>query len=639
MSTTNAASFYNTMGSNHSAKNSSNIQMDSTKSMKDGVEIPEFLSPFLGGTTFLPYPNTASGEQNNSTTPTTFHITTNNNTACPDEDDSEDCSHYEQEEIKQQLSLEMKGVDDDMALLRQQTLELDEAVRKLSQYYITLEKLKEKIKLLELKKVVLVTSKDSLEGIIDVKLRRAEGLRDKILAGAISNNSAQDEVDYGDKHDGWFIARRESRRGSKDGGPLDADEIVAQNNTTEASCSMRKIDLASDEQQPLAAIAISEKGMGSSADVSIKAERFEVAYVSTPQHVEMVANACAGNISEVDDGPPVTNEKEMELPNKSDDPLPAPDLDLYNFQESSPSSENTSSSVLSALVGKEVSFCLKIGDLGVENLNDAGMHVELNRDINCTLLCAILSILAERGMKHTHLDDRKVWKPSKDTGQFMRKNKRAALGSEILVWSGHPFDFSSCKKMNNFEEKMYGTDLTVVRACGVVQVKPKCLLELLLDNDRVKTYNKMSLGRSNELVLQAGVDTAGPFGVGHIIVAKSLSKPPLVRKPIQFISMMHARTLDPKKGEGKGYLIVTRGVEECSSFSKSKSLGNQILFSFNLLREIKAEANDDDSAWTEMTTISHVNIANAPSFLATSVGMKSAKNFIADVRKACAGVS
>jgi len=595
---------------------------------EDGVGIPEFLSPFLGGMTFLPYADNNvppvlqrgnKDKQSNSsknTTSTTSHSATTNSTACSDDDDDNDggsgSSEETMKEVKQKLESEMKGVDDDMELLRQHTDELNEVRRKLSRYYVSLDQLKQKIELLELKKVVLATTKDSLEGSIDNKLRRAERLREKLLVRAVSN-FAEGEV----------------------------DDCIAASNSSESDEHDDVESSAVGGSSSVVAIATHENGKDLlQVDGSATTVRSEVMHVAvnSPHVVNMAENGCTVKNNDNDDDQFAGDKKEsssLEESSNNDDPLPPPDLDLYNFHESSMSPDSRLPSESPTLEEREVSFCLKVGDLDLGDLDDVGLHVELNRrDIDCALFCAILSKLVERGLKHTHLDDRKIWKPSKETDKLIRKNKLTALGSEILVWSGHPSDFSTGKKTNGFKDNMYGTDLPIVRARGMVQIEPKRLLDLLLDNDRVKSYNEMSLGRSDELVLQTGVDTIGPFGVGQSIVVRSLSKPPLVRKPLEFINMMHARSLYPSQGEGKGYLIVTRGVEESSSFLKSKSLGNQILFSFNLLREVTVAENN--FTWTELTTISHINIANVPSFLATSVGMKSATSFIADVRKACA---
>ena len=75
---------------------------------------------------------------------------------------------------------------------------------------------------------------------------------------------------------------------------------------------------------------------------------------------------------------------------------------------------------------------------------------------------------------------------------------RRALDDEmtVLVWTG---------KFK--EEDGYGSELPVVKTLSIIPMSPRKMAELLMDSDRVKTYNKMSLGRNDEVTFQNGIDT------------------------------------------------------------------------------------------------------------------------------------
>eukprot|EP00804_Cyclotella_cryptica_P001599 CCRYP_014939-RA/>CCRYP_014939-RA protein AED:0.04 eAED:0.04 QI:151/1/1/1/1/1/2/611/601 len=97
---------------------------------------------------------------------------------------------------------------------------------------------------------------------------------------------------------------------------------------------------------------------------------------------------------------------------------------------------------------------------------------------------------------------------------------------EVLVWSGK---FTSSDGQ--------GAELPIVKTMAVIDKSPKYLAELLMDSNKVRIYNKMSLGRSDELVFQMGVDTVnGSFGDGESKVVRNLTKPPMMNNILEFIS-------------------------------------------------------------------------------------------------------
>lgn len=226
------------------------------------------------------------------------------------------------------------------------------------------------------------------------------------------------------------------------------------------------------------------------------------------------------------------------------------------------------------------------------------------------------------------------WKPStkfteKNFPDISNKGKNIinVLGEEILVWFA------------KFDDHCYGHTLPLVKTRAIVNMSPKAFAELLMDSSKVKLYNKMSLGRADAKVFQAGVDTVGEFGNGEAKIVRNLTKPPLTKKTLEFVTLMHARKLDPDHGEGEGYLVVSRAVggrlerdaaetpTDASDVTTMERLRSEILLGVNVLRAIEGEPNK-----TDLTSVTHVNSPLVPALAAKKVGFKGAVGFIRDIR-------
>lgn len=187
---------------------------------------------------------------------------------------------------------------------------------------------------------------------------------------------------------------------------------------------------------------------------------------------------------------------------------------------------------------------------------------------------------------------------------------------EVLVWSG------------NFTHGLYGSDLPTVRAEGVINMAPIALVDLLVDSSRVQEYNKMSLGRDDVLVLQDDLENDGPFGRSVTKVVRSASKPPLVRKTMEFVTLMHARKLE----DGKGYLIVSRAVTQAEEAinSDGKVLRSEILMGVNIIRNVEGDENR-----AVMINVNHIRSPMVPMVIAKKIGLSAAVGFFNDLRSLC----
>eukprot|EP00566_Odontella_aurita_P036660 CAMPEP_0113530230 /NCGR_PEP_ID=MMETSP0015_2-20120614/2821_1 /TAXON_ID=2838 /ORGANISM="Odontella" /LENGTH=469 /DNA_ID=CAMNT_0000428923 /DNA_START=443 /DNA_END=1852 /DNA_ORIENTATION=+ /assembly_acc=CAM_ASM_000160 len=188
--------------------------------------------------------------------------------------------------------------------------------------------------------------------------------------------------------------------------------------------------------------------------------------------------------------------------------------------------------------------------------------------------------------------------------------------NDVLVWSG------------NFTHGLYGSDLPTVRAEGVVNMAPSALVDLLLDNSRVYEYNKMSLGRDDVLVLQDDLENDGPFGQSITKVVRSASKPPLVRKSLEFVTLMHVRKLE----DGNGYLIVSRAVTQAEEAinSDGKVMRSEILMGVNIIRNVEGDNNR-----AIMINVNHIRSPMIPMMIAKKIGLSAAVGFFTDLRALC----
>ena len=238
--------------------------------------------------------------------------------------------------------------------------------------------------------------------------------------------------------------------------------------------------------------------------------------------------------------------------------------------------------------------------------------------------------LARSGVYHTF--DTHMWNPEGKTAKLMKMKEHAwykctwekdglvqlppgmtaASEKEVLVWGG------------NFTHGRYGSDLPAVRSAALINMPAHALMDLLVDSNRVKEYNAMSLGRTDLLVLQDALD-GGAFG-GITKVMRSETRPPMVRKTLSFTSILHVRRLH----DDSGYKLVSRAVTSPVDSSLAGTLQSEILLSVNIIK--KVQGNDNQCL---MVAINHIRSPMVPMMIAKRIGLAAAVNFINDLR-ACA---
>eukprot|EP00594_Rhizosolenia_setigera_P016104 CAMPEP_0178974676 /NCGR_PEP_ID=MMETSP0789-20121207/22630_1 /TAXON_ID=3005 /ORGANISM="Rhizosolenia setigera, Strain CCMP 1694" /LENGTH=357 /DNA_ID=CAMNT_0020663119 /DNA_START=169 /DNA_END=1242 /DNA_ORIENTATION=+ len=317
------------------------------------------------------------------------------------------------------------------------------------------------------------------------------------------------------------------------------------------------------------------------------------------------------------------------------------EYDIQTYESSKSSDSDISSSVAAgAYVSKDMWSKLVLDDLNKRNV-----------------IYQLSKTALELCEKSTHPN--LTWKPDKATAEILNKygsmessSLSGALRSvddntglpedTILVWTA---------KFNS-DTNAYGVDLPIIRTRGIVNgMSPQKITSLLMDSSKIKLYNKISLGRTDQEVYQEGINVVDQYGDkyghGESKIVFNLTKPPIVKKQMVFRTLMHARRLNPYKyydetGQGiegekecggeDGYIMVSRAVpgedNNNNEGQDNDSLRSEILMGANLLRCIP-DKNDS----TDLTCVTHVMSPLVHPMIAGKVGMKGAIDFFNDIRE------
>jgi len=253
----------------------------------------------------------------------------------------------------------------------------------------------------------------------------------------------------------------------------------------------------------------------------------------------------------------------------------------------------------------------------------------------------LIEALTKMGIKYA-TDEGSMWTPTSDTKKYVDKRE----GEVAMSWLPHPWYQPHNKKeifvwSGKFDHGGHGSDLPAIKTRGIIKCSSRSLVDLIVDSKRVKEYNGMSLGRTDDFIFQEGVDTDpcdSPLGIGGAAkLIRSKSKPPLIKKPIELFNIMHARKLDEEKGEKMGgYVISTRAVWEKEEYADALAKGgkksglpsdttrNELLLGVNIVRDLDGEFE----GWCEITAISHLNSPGIPLSLGKRIGLSAATNNI-----------
>ena len=293
---------------------------------------------------------------------------------------------------------------------------------------------------------------------------------------------------------------------------------------------------------------------------------------------------------------------------------------------------------------------------------------------NPSTIAALLSTGIQMATSST--SDFCEWTPADSTTKSfqdltIQEQQEALSRGEILSWRG------SVPK--SIQEEYYGADLPLVKTTSIIHMSPRDMASLLIDSSKVPLYNKMSLGRRDEVVFQEGIDTPATSTTtgstatedsfeleGEAKIVRNLTQPPLSKSLMEFVTLMYSRRIRPSDGippgimskstsptltqqqqqdddinddnNNLGYVVLVSRAVSGGQWSSNNNeeqqqdrrIRSEILLGMNVLRSVPGEPNQ-----TEVTAVTHVMSPSVPKLVAGKVGMKGAIDFIRDVRGLC----
>lgn len=273
---------------------------------------------------------------------------------------------------------------------------------------------------------------------------------------------------------------------------------------------------------------------------------------------------------------------------------------------SSPTSSQSLASP-SRKLRRGVSSFMRICDLQLEN-DFLEIHPDFPPDQDALSASAIDALTAKGFALATHDNlcsnnnpQLPRWQPEGSTTRLLKRASESAhftriLEKEVLLW--HARMDSSIQ---------YGLNVPIFKSRGIVNMDPKSFTELLMDSDRVQTYNRYSGGRTDEVVLQRGVEShSRDFGVGETKIVRSENKIPFASNSVVLWNLMHARRLEGCDDES--YIIVSRSVSRTGRGAQDQI--SEIVWGVNVLNGVKGHPGK-----TDLTCVSQVGQTMVPGFV------------------------
>lgn len=166
----------------------------------------------------------------------------------------------------------------------------------------------------------------------------------------------------------------------------------------------------------------------------------------------------------------------------------------------------------------------------------------------------------------------------------------------------------------------YGSEVPWIKSISKLPFPPSEMVDLMMDSSRVKSYNSLSLGREDVKIIpspEGGVAQATK-------IVRNVVQLPVTNNKVESVTLLHTRKL-----ESGAHLLVSRALGGTKYYDASIGTGYTLL-GVNLFEPI---ANSPDEC--RLTAISHVYSPGVPLMVAGKVGVKSAKNFVKDIRTLC----
>jgi hypothetical protein len=245
---------------------------------------------------------------------------------------------------------------------------------------------------------------------------------------------------------------------------------------------------------------------------------------------------------------------------------------------------------------------------------------------------AVANALYETGLKTITCD--KMWIADKKTEKLLQEDmaRQQNKSNQHPPEAGTPADTRVYVWTGKFAHSHFGHEIPTIRSSGIIAMSPRDLVELLLDNDRTTSYNKMSQGRFDELIFSKDLyGESAEHGKGLTKVIRSKSKPPMIKMILEFLNLSHVRYIDAKesKGHGRGYVMVTRGVSFTNELRDASA--SEIILNVTYIKHIEGTDNK-----CELINVHHICSPKVPSFIGKKIGYTAAVALFHDLRGLCA---
>ena len=289
---------------------------------------------------------------------------------------------------------------------------------------------------------------------------------------------------------------------------------------------------------------------------------------------------------------------------------------------------------------------MRVADLGLAQFQDKPL-IAIDEDLKTVLdalmeygmeLMMVNDAATERFQPINHPTERLLSKYKNKNNNNNNSNAREKESNDkddwpIEPWFSPPSDRDVLLWRGRLD-KGYKSDLPLIKTRAIMRASPREVVDLLMDSSRVSSYNKMTQGRRDLVCLQRGADTTAsesPLGIaGETMVFSSRTKPPLIRRSIEQLSVLHVRPCH--HGGGGGYMSVSRSLWENDSGTQqadttATTVRSEMLLGVNLFRPLEG------GAACELTTLTHAHSSAVPDALAKKAGPAQAVNCVRDLQR------
>ena len=225
----------------------------------------------------------------------------------------------------------------------------------------------------------------------------------------------------------------------------------------------------------------------------------------------------------------------------------------------------------------------------------------------------LVDALAKTGLQMATTHDNNGWVDWKES---LPPSLDASLDDgEVLVFTGRS------------TRPGFGSMVPWIKSVSILPMTPSEGANLMMDSTRVKSYNSLSLGREDLKNLKT---TQNSNLHQESKIVRNVVQLPVANSKVESVTLLHSRQLP----DGS-HLLVSRAIGGTKYSSDDAKVGKSyILLGVNLFSPVKGSANE-----CRMTAVTHAYSPGVPLMLAGKVGVKSAKNFIKDIRAMCETVT